>query len=176
MIIISKGKKSSKIVNGRKYRITPYVCASEGGSFAQVGLGVMFEDGTSFMWGVSVPRCLVQCWRGMKILEALRQVNGHRTLSNCWHASAREIDYLKQPHVDELVKQFASRQEFDDLRASIIGEMPPEINEMIQICRSQSITIDINELRTEAHLGNLRVDINGLLLAERRKHSRRKSA
>ncbi|MFA7208865.1 MAG: hypothetical protein WC120_01130 [Parcubacteria group bacterium] len=163
-------------MNGKSFRVTPYVCASEGGSFAQMGLGMMFEDGTSFMWGVSVPRCLVQCWRGMKILETLPQVNGQRTLANCWHAGAREIDYLRRPHIDELAEQFANRQKFDNLRTEILSKMPPEINEMIKICQSKGIIIDINELQSEARLGNLRVDIDGLLKEERRKQQRRKSA
>ncbi|MDP1834286.1 MAG: hypothetical protein Q8L11_05160 [Candidatus Moranbacteria bacterium] len=176
MIEICKGQKSLKVVNGKSFRVTPLVCATEGNSFAQVGLGIVFEDGMNFMWGLTVPRCLVQCWRGMKIIEGLPRIEGRRTLANCWYAGARDVSHLRQPHIDELVEQFTNRQEFDKLRVGILNEMPQKINEMINICQSKNITIDINELRAEAQLGNLRVDINGLLLFERRKQQRRKTA
>ncbi|MDP1884036.1 MAG: hypothetical protein Q8L10_01590 [Candidatus Moranbacteria bacterium] len=132
----------------------------------------------NFMWGLTVPRCLVQCWRGMRILEDLPRIEGRRTLANCWYAGARYIDFTRQPHLDELAEQFASRQEFDKLRTEILSKTlsTPEVNSMIEICREKNITFDINEIRSEAQLGNLRIDIDGLLQEERRRHPRRKSA
>lgn len=172
-VVAIQGEMSEKVVDGQMRKVIPFVGADSEGEFSQMGVGLLFpENGSGTLWGLVMPHCLIQSWRGMKILERIDEIS-HSTLAGCWYAGKENISDSDKRYLDELAVQFSSREEFDSIRAEILGTAPSseEVESMIRNLREKGVDIASWELEKEIENGYIdsSVTIDNLVAETQRK-------
>jgi hypothetical protein len=156
-VVAIQGEMSEKVVDGQTRKVVPFVGADREGEFSQMGVGLLFpENGSGTLWGLVMPHCLIQSWRGMKILEHIKEI-GHGTLAGCWYAGKENLSDSDKRYLDELAVQFSSREEFDAIRAGALDAAPSseEVESMIRNLREKGVDIDSWELEKEVEAGHI---------------------
>jgi hypothetical protein len=172
-VIAIQGETSEKIVDGKVRKVIPFVGSDSEGEFSQLGIGFLYpESNSGCIWGLVMPHHIIQSWRGMKILENVKEI-GHGTLAECWYAGDENLSDSDKRYLDELAVQFSSREEFDTIRAEILGTAPSpeEIESMIHNLREKDVGIDSWELEKEIKAGRITSSstINDLIAETQRK-------
>ncbi|MGW8185548.1 MAG: hypothetical protein ACWGHO_05580 [Candidatus Moraniibacteriota bacterium] len=173
IVIAIQGEMSEKIVDGQKRKVIPFVGADSEGEFSHMGIGLLYtEDRSSILWGLVIPHYLIQSWRGMKILEQIKEIS-HGTLTACWYAGKKNLNDSEKYYLDELATQFSSRKEFDAIRATIISSAPSpeEVESMILNFGEKDVDIESSELQKEVKAGLISTSttINELIAETQRK-------
>lgn len=159
-VILSQGKKATKIVGDKEQTAIPFVGTDSKSEWAQMGVGVILPDRKSLShWGLALPRLLIQSWRAMKILEEIPEIHND-TLSACWYAAKKdphssEKNYL--PKLENLLGRMGTvRLAF--LRRKVLGSVPDEeeLEKMLALIEEKKIEIATWELEEEINQGRLK--------------------
>src|SRR3989344_8938158 len=152
LVVAIKGIESEKMVNGYRKKIVPCVGENEG----SMGVGFLISgEGTGYLKGPIFPRLLLKSWRAMKLLENIWMIeNG--TLYHCWEAGSKHAD---ERSLNDLARQFISREKFDETRNEILLSAPSaeELDSMIIAFKGVNITDCGWELEEEAKEGRIKL-------------------
>lgn len=152
--VVIKGREIVITINGREQKIIPCVVAD--GHSLGVGYFECPDKSKGSFWGLLSPHCLIQSWRGMKMLEELRSIeNG--TLAACWYAGGHSLHPSDERYAEKLARQFPSREDFDAIRKKILSLVPTpeELESMGTVLRGQGMTVSPQELEEEIGAGRL---------------------
>lgn len=156
-VIAIKGQESIKIVDGVMRRVVPFVGTDHGGELSSLGVGyILSEDGNhGTIWGSVIPHAVIQSWRAMKILEQMPEIKSG-TLCATWYAGERKVHESNERYLDDLRAQ-VGRRRFDETRETVLNQTPTteELQGMLEIFRSNGVSISARELTEEIEAGNI---------------------
>ncbi len=149
-----------KAINTRYGKGIPFVGADEGGTSAQLGIGILFPKNKikGFVWGMISPRNLIQSWRAMKILEQVDSYSNDTILCPCWYAAKTDIHSSDKHYLDKLAGQFKSVWKFKRVRKEALNSAPAakELQSMLRTLRKRKVEVSAWELEKEIRKGNIK--------------------
>lgn len=102
---------------------TPMICDQP----SACGVGILFEDGSGFFWGLCAPRNIIAAWRATHILRCLEVIESG-TLCETWYAGLREPHQSDvESYVLPIIKKIG-QERYDEIMAMAV---PDEIVQLI---------------------------------------------
>lgn len=155
-ILLFQGRPGIKVINGAEKRATPFVGADRKGPLSKMGLGLLFEDGTSVFWGRLVPHKTLQMWRAMKLLEHVNAFDDY-VLSDCYYAAQKDANRKEADKLERLMTKFGSWQRFDQIRGGILKTYPKRLIMInaLTVALNNDIQFDTTELEKAVTAGKM---------------------
>lgn len=153
-IVVCRGATSKKFVNGASVEtdVTPCVGQDRMGHFG-VGIISLQPDGIEriWLWGLIMPRHLIQSWRAMKLLEETPRIDVHRTLSHYWTLAGEMLYGYSDRLLNPEGAAFGDYEKFRETRARVLAQFPndDELNAMLAIIAGHELDIDFKEIEKE---------------------------
>jgi hypothetical protein len=118
--------------------------------------------GAIMVWGIVMPRMLIQAWRAMRMLEHFIVIE-ENTISDLWGVAVDDSSFSRAC-MKRLYRQFTSqfpanfqKLPFAELRKYYLRACPEEedLRRIVEVCVDHDIMISLDELRQEQEKGRM---------------------
>ncbi|MBY0472990.1 hypothetical protein K2Q00_01730 [Patescibacteria group bacterium] len=153
-VVVLTGNTGKKFFYGETEQadVTPFVGQDNMGQFG-IGIAVTRPNGTKqgWIWGLVMPRHLIQSWRAMKLLEEMPRIKLPGTLSHCWSLAKEKLQGYDYKYLDEEGAVWGSYEKFREARAKVLAMFPTddELKAMLAIVNEQGLNIRVEEIEEQ---------------------------